>query len=86
MGLESQSAGLPIFFSSAVTPEAAACELGIFIPLSAGTVIWAKKIIEETAKNMPIRRSHAKEVADAGFDSRVEADRMLKFYLDAVKK
>ena len=86
VGLESQSAGLPIFFSTAVTPEAAACELGVFTPLSAGAVIWAKKIIEETAKNMPIRRSHAKEVADAGFDSKVEADRMLKFYLDAVDK
>ncbi len=86
VGLESQSAGLPIFFSSAVTPEAAACELGIYTPLSAGATIWAKKIIEETAKNMPVRCSHAKDVADAGFDSKVEADRMLKFYLDAVAK
>ncbi|MDD5943190.1 glycosyltransferase [Fibrobacter sp.] len=86
VGLESQSAGLPIFFSTAVTPEASACELGIYTPLSAGAAAWAEKIIEETAKNMPIRRSHAKEVADAGFDSKVEADRMLQFYLDAVAK
>ena len=85
VGLESQSAGLPIFFSTAVTPEASACELGIYTPLSAGATIWAKKIIEETAKNMPIRRSHAQEVADAGFDSKVEADRMLKFYLNAAR-
>ena len=86
VGLESQSAGLPVFFSTAVTPEASACDLGIYIPLAAGAAAWAEKIIEVTKNNMPIRRSHAKEVADAGFDSKVEADRMLNFYLDAKNK
>ena len=86
VGLESQSAGLPIFFSTAVTPEASACDLGIYIPLAAGAAAWAEKIIEVTKNNMPIRRSHAKEVADAGFDSKVEADRMLNFYLNAKNK
>ena len=67
-----------------ITPEASACELGHFIPLSDGASRWAEKVIEETAKNMPVRRSHAKEVADAGFDSHTEAVRMQKFYEDAV--
>lgn len=84
VGLESQSAGLPMFFSTAITPEASACELGHFIPLSDGASRWAEKVIEETAKNMPVRRSHAKEVADAGFDSHTEAVRMQKFYEDTV--
>ena len=86
VGLESQSAGLPMFFSTAITPEASACELGHFIPLAAGASGWAEKVIEETVKNMPIRRSHAKEVADAGFDSRTEAAKMLQFYLNAVEE
>lgn len=85
VGLESQSAGLPIFFSTAVTSEASACELGIYIPLKAGAKVWAEEIIEKTSQNMATRRSHAKEVAEAGFDSKVESDRMLKFYLQAIK-
>ena len=36
-------------------------------------------------KNMLNRRSHAKKVVDAGFDFKVEADKMLKFYLNVKK-
>jgi len=84
VGLESQSAGLPMFFSTAITPEASACELGHFIPLDAGAETWANKVIAETIKNIPIRRSHAKEVADAGFDSHTEAEKLLQYYIKAV--
>ena len=35
---------------------------------------------------MPIRRSHAKEVCDAGFDSTSEAMRMQKYYFDAIER
>ena len=86
VGLESQSCGLPMIFSTAVTPEASACELGHFIDLAEGAAVWAEKIIPIVAKNMPIRRSHAKEVADAGFDSATEADKMLKYYMNAIKE
>jgi glycosyltransferase involved in cell wall biosynthesis len=86
VGLESQSAGLPMFFSTAITPEASACELGHFIQLDAGAGVWAEKIILETTKNIPVRRSHAKEVADAGFDSHTEAEKLLQYYLNAVKE
>lgn len=86
VGLESQSCGLPMIFSTAVTPEASACELGHFIDLAEGAAAWAEKIIPIVAKNMPIRRSHAKEVADAGFDSATEADKMLKYYINAIKE
>lgn len=86
VGLESQSAGLPMFFSTAITPEASACELGHFIPLDAGAGAWAEKIILETTKNIPVRRSHAKEVADVGFDSHTEAEKLLQYYLNAVNE
>ena len=43
VGLESQSCGLPMFFSTAVTPEASACELGHFINLDDGAAAWAEK-------------------------------------------
>lgn len=84
VGLESQSCGLPVFFSTAVTTEASACELGHFIGLNENAAAWAEKIIPTVLENMPVRRSHAKEVADAGFDSKTEAAKMLAFYKTAL--
>lgn len=84
VGLESQSCGLPMFFSTAVTPEASACELGHFIDLNEGAAAWAEKIIPIVEQNIPVRRSHAKEVADAGFDSKTEAAKMLDYYKRAI--
>ncbi len=86
VGLESQSCGLPMFFSTAVTPEAAACELGHFIALEEGASVWAEKIIPIVEANIPVRRSYAKEVSDAGFDSRTEAQKMLTYYMNAIQE
>ena len=71
-----------MFFSTAVTPEASACDLGHFINLDDGAAAWAEKIIPIVEKNIPVRRSHAKEVADAGFDSKTEAEKLIKYYMD----
>lgn len=86
VGLESQSCGLPMFFSTAVTPEASACELGHFIDLKEGASGWAEKIIPIVEMNIPVRRSHAQEVANAGFDSTTEARKMMEYYLNAIKE
>ena len=86
VGLEAESCGLPMFFSTEVTREANACELGHFISLSESVDVWADEILKAVKENMPNRRSHAKEVADAGFDSASEAMRMQKYYFDAIKR
>ncbi len=86
VGLEAGEAGLPMFFSTEVTREADACELGHFIALDDGNDVWAEQILKACKENMPVRRSHAKEVAAAGFDSASEALRMQKYYLEAVEK
>lgn len=86
VGLEAESCGLPMFFSTEVTKEANACELGHFIELSAPVDVWAGEILKACRENMPVRRSHAREVALAGFDSASEALRMQKYYLSAVEK
>lgn len=86
VGLEAESCGLPMFFSTEITREANACELGHFINLSEDTDVWADEILKACRENMPIRRSYAKEVAEAGFDSASEAMRMQKYYLDAIRK
>lgn len=85
VGLEAESCGLPMFFSTEVTREANACELGHFIALSESVDLWADKIIKAVKVNMPVRRSYAKEVADAGFDSASEAMRMQRYYFDAIE-
>lgn len=86
VGLEAESCGLPMFFSTEVTREANACELGHFIPLSATDDEWAEQILRAVRENIPVRRSHAKEVAEAGFDSASEALRLQNYYLSAMKE
>ena len=36
--------------------------------------------------NIPVRRSHAQEVANAGFDSKTEALRLQQYYFDALEE
>lgn len=85
VGLEAESCGLPMFFSEEVTREANACELGHFIGLDKSEEYWADEILKACRENMPVRRSHAREVANAGFDSASEAVRMQNYYLKAIK-
>lgn len=86
VGLESQSCGLPIFFSTEITQEAKACEMAHFISLNTPVTEWARQIVEVVEKNIPVRRSYAAEVSQAGFDSKSEALRLQKYYFDAIKE
>ncbi len=86
VGLEAESCGLPMFFSSEVTKEANACELGHFISLSQSCDVWAEEILSACKQNMDIRTSHSKQVRDAGFDSASEALSLQKYYLDAIER
>lgn len=86
VGLEAESCGLPMFFSTEITKEANACELGHFISLDESVEIWAEQIIQACEENMPTRRSHAKEVAEAGFDSTGEAIRLQQYYFEAIER
>ena len=84
VGLEAESCGLPMFFSTEVTKEANACELGHFIDLAADDDVWAEKVLRVCKTNIPSRRSYAKEVAEAGFDSYFEAMRLGNYYLCSI--
>ncbi len=86
VGLEAESCGLPVFFSTEVTREADACKLGHFIDLTETEDVWANEILKTVYENISIRKSHAKEVAEAGFDSAFESIRIQKYYLDAIEK
>ncbi len=84
VGLESQSCGLPVFFSTEITREASACKMGHFISLDVPPGKWADKILKTVYNNMPVRKSWAKEVAALGFDSAAEAKRLQQYYIDAL--
>ena len=86
VGVEAQSCGLPIFFSSEITPEAKGCEMAHFISLKESAAEWAQKIVKAVEHNMPIRRSYVDEMKAAGFDSRSEARRLQQYYLDAIEE
>ena len=86
VGLESQAAGLPVFFSDAITKEAAACNLGHFISLKESASKWADIIIEETNKNIPIRCGHEDDLIKSGFDAVTETQRLTNYWFTAIKE
>lgn len=86
VGVESQAAGLPVFFSSAVTDEAGIEELGHFISLEKSAKEWADIIIEETEKAMPMRRGRKEYLKHAGFDAKTETERLMIYFENAVKE
>jgi glycosyltransferase involved in cell wall biosynthesis len=86
VGLESQSCGLPIFFSTEITPEAKACDMAHYISLKTPALDWAKQIVPIVEQNIPVRKSYAEEVIAAGFDSESEAKRLQRFYMDALQE
>ena len=84
VGIESQAAGLPVFFSENVTREAGIAELGHFISLDKPANEWADIIISETQKSMPQRRGREEDLRKAGFDAVAEAERLTEFFEIAV--
>ena len=86
VGLESQSCGLPIFFSTEITPEAKACDLAHYISLDEPASKWAEEIIPVVQQNIPVRCTHSEDIVKAGFDSHSESLRMQEFYINALKE
>lgn len=86
VGIEAQAAGLPVFFSEAVTREATIGELGHFISLEKSAEEWADIVIDETEKAIPLRRGRAEELCIAGFDSVMESKRLMDYFEKAVKE
>lgn len=85
VGVESQACGLPIFFSTEIPQESSFCNLGQFISLDTPASQWAEQIINETAKNIPIRQSRTKELIASGYDSESESKKLQEYYIRLVK-
>lgn len=81
VGIEAETCGLPMFFSTEIPREASPCnELGHFIGLDKNAEQWADEIIRITKKNIPNRKNYVEEVKNAGFDSKNEGEKLLQYY------
>lgn len=81
VGVEAETCGLPIFFSTEIPRESSPCdELGHFISLDNSADEWAEEIIKVTKENIEKRRSYIEDVKAAGFDSGHEAEKLLNYY------
>ena len=56
----------------------------LFMSLEKTPEEWADAILLAVKKNMPIRKGKTEEVKAAGFDSGVEANKLLKYYEDLI--
>ena len=85
VGVEAENCGLPMFFSTEIPEESSACkDLGVFISLEKSPEEWADAILQKVKENIPVRKGKTEEVKAAGFDSRGEANKLLKYYEDLI--
>ena len=81
VGVEAETCGLPVIFSSEIPEESSICDdLGCFISLDKSSEYWAEITLELINKNMPIRTSRKECVKSAGFDSNNEGKKLLMYY------
>lgn len=86
VGVEAESCGLPIFFSTEISKESNACDdIGYFISLDKGAEIWADTVLRQTKKNIDTRCDHRELVKEAGFDSAKEGKKLTEYYLEVLK-
>lgn len=83
VGVEAETSGLPMFFSTAVPEESSPCkDLGFFIDLKLGPQEWAKIILKNTMLLKEKRSNRVKDIREKGFDSNIEANKLMKYYVD----
>lgn len=83
VGVEGENCGLPMFFSTEIPKESSACDdLGVFVSLEKSPDEWADVILDVVKRNMHFRTGRTEQIKAAGFDSAVEANKLLKYYED----
>ena len=87
VGVEAESTGLPVFFSTEIPKESGACDdLSYFIGLNNSPRKWAEEIVQETNKHISQRRERTEDIKAAGFDSAEEAQKLESYYSQVVMK
>lgn len=81
VGVEAETSGLPVFFSTAVPQESSPCkDLGFFISLNKPPRKWANIIIKNTLHLNNKRVSRVEDIEQQGFDSNIEAKKLEVYY------
>lgn len=75
VGVEAQACGLPCVFSDCVTEEAKLLDSTVFV--SGGKDEYVRKVIEGLEME---RKDTSEEMRKAGYDIKIEAEKLLKFY------
>lgn len=78
--VEAQVSGLPCFVSDRVTGEVGITELVRYESIDESPECWADLMVEK-AMHLEERRSHAEEIAEAGFDVKRQAQKLQEYYL-----
>lgn len=86
VGVEAQFAGLPCFFSNAITEEVSFSEGCRFLSLDEGCTKWAEAIEMEARSLEPRRKLSLEQVRASGFDAVSEANRVAEFFRLALRR
>lgn len=78
--VEAQASGLPCFVSDRVTREVGITDLVRYESIDESPECWADLMLEK-AMHLDKRRSYAKEIAEAGFDVKRQAQKIQEYYL-----
>lgn len=78
--VEAQVSGLPCLVSDRVTGEVGITKLVRYESIDESPERWADIMVEK-AMHMDERRSYAKEIAEAGFDVKKQAQKLQEYYL-----
>ena len=78
VGSEVQVSGLPFLCADTVTPETKFCDNLHFMPLNAGAEAWAEEALR--ISNGHVRQDMSSYARDAGFDVKVQAEKLTKWY------
>ena len=84
--LEAQAAGLPCLISDRIGSQAFVLpEMIETLPLEQGTDAWAAGLSNVARRGRMPRREAVRRMAQAGFDSKVSAERLVGFYERAIR-
>jgi len=80
-GIEAQSADLPCIFSDAVSDEVDVLHNSSFLSLKSSPEAWAVEVIKRVGNHdLKVRQNKELEMRAAGFDIRVEAEKLCAIY------
>ena len=80
VGVEAEATGLPVFMSENVTKELPLKDLAYYYSLQKFPEEWSNNIIN-VIENFS-RRNTTEEIKEAGYDVKIAANKMLKYYLE----